>query len=292
MHRGPLCAHWDDRDVARALNESQLVPYFQPLVTLRTGQLAGFEILARWQHPEHGLIPPNEFIPRAEQDGWINALTQQILEKAFDAAAAMPDLLTLAINVSPLQLLDIRLPQQIFGMATQADFALTRLVVEITESALVDDLEAASAIVGELKEMGCGLALDDFGKGYSSLLHLQALPFDQLKVDRSFVSSITQKRKSRKIVSAVASLGQSLGLTTVAEGIETQEQAEMMLGLGCELGQGYFYGRPMPAEDLAGATLNPRKKIVTADLSAWKRIPETNDHAFALPTTRATASRL
>ena len=212
----------------------------------------------------------------AEQDGWIDALTNQIFEKAFYGAAMIPDPLTLAVNVSPLQLRDPRLPEQIRRMAVKSGFALKRLVVEITESALIEDLQSAAAIVGELKEMGCLLALDDFGTGYSSLHHLQSLPFDKLKVDRSFVSSMTDKRDSRKIVSAVVGLGQSLGLITVAEGIETQEQAEMMLWLGCELGQGWFYGRPMPADDLTSCVAERREKLITHNESPWKKICSNN----------------
>ncbi len=188
------------------------------------------------------------------------------------AAAAIPDPLTLAINISPLQLRDPGLPEQICMLATQAHFPLKRLVIEITESALIENPQGAASIVSELRSMGCRLALDDFGTGYSSLSHLQALPFDKLKVDRSFVGSMTQRRESRKIVSAVVGLGQSLGLRTVAEGIETQEQAEMLLWLGCDLGQGYFYGHPLPASDLAECVASPRGKLPLSPGSAWKKL--------------------
>ena len=261
------------RDPFVALKESQFVPFFQPLTTLRTGQLIGFEVLARWLHPTEGIILPNQFIPAAERDGWIGALNCQILPKAFAALSAIADDLTLAINISPLQLHDPNLPDQIRGMAAQTGFSMSRLVVEITESALIDDLTGAAKMVSELKALGCKLALDDFGTGYSSLTHLQSLPFDGLKVDRRFVSSMADKRESRKIVSAVVGLGQSLGLTTIAEGIETQEQAEMMLWLGCEVGQGYFFGRPMPAEHLAASIAACREKIRANNRSPWKVIP-------------------
>ena len=262
----------------RAIAESQFVPFFQPLVTLRTGQLAGFEVLARWQHPLEGIIPPSTFIPVAERDGWIGELTCQILQKAFAAAAKLPENLNLSINISPLQLRDLELPEQIRRLATGAGFPFSRIVVEITESALIDTLDSAVAIAAALKKMGCRLALDDFGTGYSSLSHLQALPFDKLKVDRSFVSSMTENRESRKIVSAVIGLGQSLGLRTVAEGIETQEQAEMVLWLGCDLGQGYFYGRPISARDLPACVSMEREKLQIAEGSAWKKISDANLH--------------
>jgi PAS domain S-box-containing protein len=264
-------------DASEALREGQFVPFFQPLVTLRTGQLAGFEMLARWQHPLEGMIPPDMFIAVAERDGWIEELTHQLLQKAFSAAAtAIPDPLTLAVNISPVQLRDVSLPEHIRLLAAEANFPLSRVVIEITESALIDSLQSAVAVVGELKKMGCRLALDDFGTGYSSLSHLQVLPFDKLKVDRSFVSSMTESRESRKIVSAVVGLGQSLGLTTVAEGIETQEQAEMMLWLGCDLGQGYFYGRPLPVEALLACVSEKRERLSINPGSAWRKISAGN----------------
>jgi EAL domain-containing protein (putative c-di-GMP-specific phosphodiesterase class I) len=219
-------------DVRRGLENDEFVPFFQPLVTLRTGQLAGFEVLARWHHPSAGILPPDRFIPVAEQNRWIGALTKRLMQKVFEAGKFIPDSLTLAFNVSPLQLHDLGLPKQIHSAAEDLGFPLRPVVIEITESAVVDNVERAQTISNELKALGCKIALDDFGTGYSNLLHLQSLPFDELKVDRSFVGSMIQRRESRKIVAAVVGLGQSLGLTTVAEGIETREQAEMLLWLG------------------------------------------------------------
>jgi len=159
--------------------------------------------------------------------------------------------------------------------AKATGFGMERLVIEVTESALLGDMECTLKVAQELKEMGCKISLDDFGTGYSSLLHLQSLPFDELKVDRSFVSSMTEVRQSRKIVAAVVGLGQSLGLRTVAEGIETQDQAEMALWLGCEFGQGWFYGKPRPAEELAGVVSAERNKLLIDTTSPWRRISET-----------------
>jgi PAS domain S-box-containing protein len=279
----PLRCLPQDLDVASALAEGQFVPYFQPLVTLRTGKLEGFEVLARWLHPTKGTIPPTTFIAVAEQGGWIGELTRQILVKAFAAAAAnLPDPLTLAINISPVQLRDDTLPGIIRSLATEAGFPVSRIVIEITESAVIDNPQNAVATVAELKYMGCLLALDDFGTGYSSLSHLQALPFDKLKVDRSFVSSITENRESRKIVSAVVGLGQSLGLTTVAEGIETQEQAEMLLWLRCDLGQGYFFGMPIPAAELPACVATHRERLKVHQGSAWKNISAADSPAQRL----------
>jgi PAS domain S-box-containing protein len=239
-------------DVRQAIESGSVVPCFQPQVELRTGRLAGVEVLARWRHPDHGLILPQGFISLAEENGLIGLLTEQILRSAFLSATVLPHPLAVAVNLSPIQLGDRSLPSLIRAAAAETGFPLQRLTIEITESALVTNLECARSIAIELKSMGCRLALDDFGTGYSSLQHLEALPFSELKIDRSFVESMTFRRESRKIVAAVIGLGSSLDMMTVAEGVETQEQADMLLYLGCELGQGWLYGRPVPGEQLPG----------------------------------------
>jgi len=251
----------DNLDVGRAIDAGEFVPHFQPFVNLRTGELRGYELLARWKHPERGWIPPDEFIPLAERDGWIDRLTRELLWKGFRSIAELSHAPVLAINISPVQLHNLGLPNQIQSIAEQSGFSLKQLIIEITESALTEDVERALLIATALKEMGCQLALDDFGTGYSSLSHLQSLPFDELKVDRSFVSSMTEQRDSRKIVAAVVGLGQSLGLSTVAEGVETREQAEMLRWMGCELGQGWFFGKAAPAEEIAVGGWEIPKKI-------------------------------
>lgn len=239
------------RDVTTALEKNQLVPFFQPQVELRTGRLMGFEVLARWQHPELGPVLPGNFIDIAEKNGLIGALTEQVCGKAFVASHLLSGELTLAINVSPIQMRDSSLPKLLQGQAEDANFPLSRLIVEITETALHIDLGYAQKIAGQLKSMGCRLSLDDFGTGYSSLKHLQSIPFNQIKVDRSFVASVMTDRASRKIVAAIIGLGQSLGLDTIAEGIETEEQADMLIWLGCEEGQGWRYGRPAGLDEIA-----------------------------------------
>ena len=237
-------------ELSRGIDNKEFVPHFQPLVHLRTRRLQGFELLARWQHPERGLVPPDDFIPMAERQGWITNIMCDLLRNGFAAIAALPGKPMLSVNISPVQLRDHTLPDRIESLAANAGFSLHQLIVEITESALAEDLHTARTIVNTLKEAGCRLALDDFGTGYSSLLNLQSLPFDELKVDRSFVRSMTTHRESRKIVAAIIGLGQSLGLTTVAEGVESEKQDEMLRWLGCELGQGWLYGRPVPAVSL------------------------------------------
>jgi PAS domain S-box-containing protein len=240
----------DLNDLSNALDRCELVPTFQPIVELLTGQLAGFEVLARWRHPERGLILPKNFISLAEENGLAARLMQQVFLKAFKSAASLPEPLVLAVNVSPCQLLEPSLPSQIRALANEAGFPMRRLHVEITETALVDNIPLAHSITLELKAMGCRLAMDDFGTGYSSLRHLQGLPFDKLKVDRSFVASMTNNRDSRKIVAGIIGLGHSLGLVTVGEGVETEDQADMLQLLGCDMGQGWLYGKPLPAESI------------------------------------------
>jgi PAS domain S-box-containing protein len=237
-------------EIFRAIEQKQFIPYFQPLVDLREGDIRGFEVLARWQHPTLGLIAPNQFIPLADRFGLMNSLSIALFRQAFAAMHIVPENIGLSVNLTPAQLHDRALPSLLHRLADEANFDLKRLTVEITESALIDDLDLAAIMAADLKARGVRLSLDDFGTGYSSLLHLQSLPFDELKVDMSFVRSMVESRQSRKITAAVISLGLSLGLQTVAEGIEDRSQANLLIWQGCSLGQGWLFGRPQPAENL------------------------------------------
>jgi PAS domain S-box-containing protein len=236
-------------------------PYFQPIVSLRTGTLHGVELLARWQHPVHGWLSPAAFIAEAEEAGWIDVLTWELLRKSFAATAIVSRIPMLAVNISPLQLLHEDLPQRLQELADAGHFPLERLMIEITESALTHDLARARSIVHDLKRRGCKIALDDFGTGYSSLTQLESLPFDEIKVDRTFTVAMTKKRSCRKIVAAVVGLGQSLGLTTVAEGVETMEQVEMLRWLGCDFAQGWLYGAPISVDELCQRGDDPFKTL-------------------------------
>jgi PAS domain S-box-containing protein len=248
-------------EVRCALQDEKVLPFFQPLVDLRNGHLVGVEVLARWQSAELGPILPENFISLAQENGLIDSLMSQVLGKAAISASILPAPLVLATNISPIQLRDLSLPNQIRHIVERSGFPLDRLTIEITESALIDNLDRTQTIARELKAMGCKLALDDFGTGYSSLGHLQALPFDQLKIDKSFVQSMTKTRESRKIVAAIIGLGHSMGLTTVAEGVETEEQANMLLWLGCVQGQGWLYARPLPADRLPELIAAPPRPV-------------------------------
>lgn len=256
------------QELQRAIESGEFIPNFQPLVDLRSGRLEGFEILARWQHPVLGLLMPSDFVPIVERYSLSFELTSCLLKQAFVAMREMPDHLGLSINAAPEQFRDRILSETITTLATEAGFDLRRLTVELTESALVDDLLLAGTIAEELKMLGIRLALDDFGTGYSSLLHLQALPFDEIKLDRSFVSSMVESPQSRKIVAAVLSLGQSLGLRTVAEGIEHVEQSELLTWHGCNIGQGWFYGKPVAAAELPALAMQELIRSAAAEEAA------------------------
>lgn len=240
----------DREDVRRAFGEDEFFPLFQPQVNLKTGRLAGFEVLARWRHGRLGSIPPDAFIPLVLRHGFINSLTQRLLGKTFAASSLLPNALRLSINIAPIQLLDTTIPGRIAEAAGEGGFPLERLTIELTECALFEDLSLAQSVAGELKALGCRLSLDDFGNGESSLFHLEKLPFDELKVDRSFIAAMTGSPGSRKIVAAVIGLGKSLGMTTVAEGVENETQAAAMRAMGCALAQGWHFGRPAPAEEI------------------------------------------
>jgi PAS domain S-box-containing protein len=244
-------------DLRNAIDRHEVVPSFQPIVTLRTGRLWGFEVLARWQHPQLGLIAPDKFIPMAEHTGLIGPLFQTVLDQAMvsveklaSSPAGFPDHLTLSVNISPVQLGDRSVSRVIRSLLKKAGFPPRQLMIEITETGLLGNMELALAITEELKALGVRLALDDFGTGYSSLHHLQSLPLDEIKIDQSFIHSMSYRRESRKIAATIIGLGQSLGLITVAEGIEDKSHADMLFYLGCDLGQGWLYGTPVSAAEL------------------------------------------
>lgn len=250
---------WFDPAMARALqarNEleqalrdaipaGQIIPYFEQQIDLATGQLFGFEVLARWDHPVHGIVPPDRFITIAEQTGMIADLSLAVMRQAFHAARDWDPSLSLSINISPAQLRDAWLPQKIIKLLLETGFPAHRLEIEITEGALFENLPLAQSIVGSLKNQGIRVALDDFGTGHSSLGHLRALPFDRIKIDRSVVKAVASDSDSAAVVSAIAGLGSSLNLPVTAEGVEDIETEGWLRNLGCARGQGYLYGRPM-----------------------------------------------
>ena len=253
-----LIAHSEiEQGIRYGLDHGQFLPYFEPQVDLRTGHIIGFEVLARWEHPLSGLIPPDRFIPIAEEHGLIGRLSEQIMLAAMTQAAGWDSAIKLSVNISPSQLADSWLAQRIVRLLTEARFPADRLIVEITESSLFADLDLARSIVTSLKNQGVRLALDDFGTGFSSLAHLRSLPFDVIKIDRSFVSSIDKDRESAAIIRAVTTLADALGVPVTVEGIENAETLAAVAGFGCAVGQGWYFGKPMTG-DQAAALLRAR----------------------------------
>ena len=242
-----------------AVAAEAIVPHFQPLVDLLTARVVGVEMLARWPHPERGMVSPAEFIPVAEASGLIGPMTVSLMRQGCRAAMHWPAHVTLACNISALQLCGPGLPATIAGILAETGFPSGRLEIEVTESAFVGNIDVARGLLEEIKALGVKLALDDFGTGYSSLRHLQQLPFDKLKIDQSFVKAMEADRESSKIVSAVVGLGQSLGMTTVAEGVESGRSADTLRSLGCMVGQGWFFGRPVPAREIDALWSEPAR---------------------------------
>ena len=235
----------------------EIVPYFEPQIDLVTQSLCGFEMLARWDHPERGIVGPEEFISVAEEAGLIGDLSLAVLRRAFLEARDWDAAVSLSVNISPVQLKDPWLAQKITKLLVETRFPPERLEIEITESSLFENLGLAQAIVSSLRNQGIRLALDDFGTGYSSLGHLRALPFERIKIDRSFISSINDNPDSTAIVTAITRLAESLKLAITAEGIEEDSIEARLRGIGRYTGQGWLFGRPMPAAE-ARAMLSAR----------------------------------
>jgi len=236
-------------ELSAAVRDDQIATYFQPLVNLQDGSVPGYEILARWTHPTRGPIPPTHFIPAAEASGAICALTFNLLRRACAEADSLPGTPHLSLNVSPVQLERRDFAHELLEILEEASFPANRLEVEITEAALVTDREAARATVDVLQAKGVRVALDNFGTGHSSLLQLRQLPFDKLKIDRSFVRAMTTDKEAAVMVRTMISMAKSLGLVVVAEGVESEDQARALTGLGCDMAQGYYFGRAAASAD-------------------------------------------
>jgi diguanylate cyclase (GGDEF)-like protein len=251
-----------EAELRRAVERDELVVHYQPTVDLAGGTITGCEALVRWQHPEHGLIPPGRFIPLAEETGLIVPIGRRVLREACGQAqrwqAGIPDgePFSVSVNLSTRQLQEPGLVEEVAASLAESGIDPARLVLEVTESAMMQDADDALQIMQALKALGVRLALDDFGTGYSSLSYLHRFPFDVLKIDKAFVEPLEVATRHRSLASTIVKMGRSLALEMVAEGIETREQADALRLLGCESGQGYFFARPLaPAalESLMGA---------------------------------------
>ena len=221
--------------------------HFQPIVRLRDNRIVGFEALARWIDPDLGFVSPAVFVPLAEERGFIDTLSETLLRKAAEATLAWPRDLFLSFNLSSVQLMDLRTSFNTLSILNSVGFDPRRLEMEITETAVMSSADTARRIIKELKDAGIRISLDDFGTGQSSLGRLREFTFDKVKIDRAFVSAITTDRTSEHIIKAIVSMCEGLDLEVVAEGIETECEAQKLRELGCGMGQGYYFGKPVDA---------------------------------------------
>ncbi|MEZ5995153.1 MAG: EAL domain-containing protein [Hyphomonadaceae bacterium] len=231
-----------ESELRAAIPNGDIIPFFQPVVNLANGDLAGYEVLARWPHRERGMISPSLFIPVAEEAGLVDAMFWTLLAQACRKALDAPGEFVLAVNISPSQIRDQWFPEKILRTLRETGFPPQRLEIEVTESAMIGDVARAKSALLSLKNQGVRVALDDFGTGYSSLFLLRELPIDKLKIDQSFVSRLTRDRESATIVGALVGLGIALGLKVTAEGVEDEATGAALQAMGCEFAQGYLYG--------------------------------------------------
>jgi EAL domain-containing protein (putative c-di-GMP-specific phosphodiesterase class I) len=245
-------------DLRKALSAGEFELYYQPVVTLASNEVSGFEALIRWNHPKQGMIAPGTFIPLAEEIGFIVPIGEWVIRQACATAARWPGDIRVAVNISAVQFRNPGLMQVIVGALATSGLHPTRLEIEITESVLLQNKEATLAVLHQLRALGVRIAMDDFGTGYSSLTYLQCFPFDKIKIDRSFVKDITENAGSLNIVRAVAALAHGMGMTATAEGVETAEQLDKVTAEGCTEMQGYLFSRPLPAREVERLFLSGR----------------------------------
>ena len=236
-------------ELRHAVEHDELCLYFQPKIDLKSGRVAGAEVLLRWQHPTRGLLNPADFIPFAEQTGFIRRLTRWTLDHSIAQGASWQragQALGLAVNISVDDIGDLRFDSRIAGMLTRHQLAPTLLTLELTESGFIEDPARAMLMLDAIATLGVSLSIDDFGTGYSSLSHLVRMPVHEVKIDRSFVQGLESDLDFAPVVRSAIDMGHGLGLKVVAEGIETQEAADRLRSLGCDIAQGYLYAKPMP----------------------------------------------
>jgi len=239
-----------ENELRAAIAGKMIVPYYQPVVSFEERRIIGFEALARWKSDKFGWVAPDVFIAVAEEIGVISELGDQLLRQACLDARAWPAGLTLAFNISAVQLRDPTIGLRVLAILAETGFSPHRLELEITETALVDNLKVAQAVTGQLREAGVRIALDDFGTGYATLSQLLSLKFDRIKIDRSFVERLGKDKESTTIVRAVLGLASGFNLETTAEGIESAEQLASLRADGCLEGQGYLFSKAVPASDV------------------------------------------
>ncbi|WP_273505174.1 putative bifunctional diguanylate cyclase/phosphodiesterase [Fulvimarina manganoxydans] len=249
-----------EQELRQALSEEAIRPFYQPLIHLGDGSVHGFEALARWRNHKGEFVPPSLFIDIAENAGLITELFDQLLRRACRDALTWPSSMVLAFNLSPTQLSDGLLGQRVVEILEETGLPPERLEIELTESAVVKEMNCAMRVIGDLRRIGIKIALDDFGTGFSSLSQLANIPFDKIKIDRSFVASFETNSKQMKIVRSIVGLGQGLGAATLAEGIELESQYKGLSLLGCEYGQGFLFAKAMPASEVAAFLASARSE--------------------------------
>jgi EAL domain-containing protein (putative c-di-GMP-specific phosphodiesterase class I) len=270
-------------ELRAALQLQQFELHYQPLIDLRSEAVLGFEALVRWRHPERGLVSPLEFIPLAEEIGLIVPIGEWVLREACTEAAAWPDDIVIAVNVSPAQFAGKDFLPSIVRALSSAGLLARRLELEVTESILLQDSESNLSTLHRLRALGVRVAMDDFGTGYSSLSYLRRFPFDKIKLDRSFVRDMTSDHDCAAIIRAISDLARGLHMATTAEGVETQEQSERLQAEGFTQGQGYLFSRPLPPRGvdeflrthghIAGMT--PLQPLANAACASPRRAEET-----------------
>jgi EAL domain-containing protein (putative c-di-GMP-specific phosphodiesterase class I) len=236
-----------------ALRDNQLTLHFQPKLSLATGEVSSAEALVRWEHPLLGLLQPEAFLKRFDEAGLMPALTGVVLAQALDQAAVWASRdqpVSVAVNLSASSIMDSKLPDQVAAMTSARGLPPSALIVEITEDVLVADRHRARTVLAALREMGVRIAVDDFGKGYSSLSYLRELPIDELKLDKSFILTMMDDARATALVVSTIDLAHSLGLEMTAEGVEDEKALRALTDYGCDLAQGYFMSRPVPADEM------------------------------------------
>ena len=234
-----------------AIASGQIVPYYQPIVDLRSGRIVELEVLARWEHPVHGVLPPARFIHLVERSRQATAMLVSLLDRVGADASQWTRSLRFSLNIFPGQLLETQLIERLSATARSRDLSTSRLCLEITENAMIRNVRAARNVMDAAHRDGMTIALDDVGTGYSSLHHLRVLPFDRIKIDRSFVQSIPEDAANATFADALISIGKKLGLEVVAEGIETLALDRLLAGMECDYGQGFIYSKPVPPNEVA-----------------------------------------
>ena len=253
-----------EMDLRKALVSKEFELFYQPLVSLQTNEINGFEALLRWNHPKRGLVGPADFIPVAEETGLIVPLGEWVLKAACYEAVDWPDNIKVAVNLSSAQLNNRNLLNVVIGALAETGMPARKLQLEITETMLLQNTFATLATLHELRKLGVQIALDDFGTGYSSLSYLRSFPFDKIKIDRSFIKDLSNGAEPVAIVQAVANLAKCLKMDSTAEGVETQQQADMLQAMGCTEMQGYLFSQPRPAREIRQYFLRSVEKLTGA----------------------------